>query len=147
MPEADRLPAFGQWCTSYFDHGDLTKRDLNDLSWVVASTSRVPTIYNIPPAQLKEMERYGSDAISDLPFLFHFATQLKATYSKVFYDLETLEAFPKMNLTFLAGDKSGAFGIAGLWALQDDAEKAKGERAVNFKIIPGANHFVRFAVL
>lgn len=60
------------------------------------------------------MVRYGADAISDLPFLFHFANQLKATYRKAIYDSETLKGFPEMKLTFLAGDKTCAFGIAGL---------------------------------
>ncbi|KAF8074541.1 hypothetical protein FPV67DRAFT_1559307 [Lyophyllum atratum] len=141
IPEALRLPAFGQWSTSYFDHGDLTKRDLNSLSWIVASPKRVPTIFNIPEAQLKEMERYGADAISDLPFLFHFANQLKASYRRAFYAPGTLEAFPKMKLTFLCGDKTGAFGIAGMWAVQDDEKEADGKKAVNYKVVPGINHF------
>ncbi|KAG5651396.1 hypothetical protein H0H81_008778 [Sphagnurus paluster] len=141
IPEALRLPAFGQWCTAYFDHGDLTKRDLNSLSWVLGSKRRVPTIYNIPEAQLKEMECYGPEAISDLPFLFHFAKQLEASYRKAFYDPEILEAFPKMKLTYITGDKTGAFGIAGLWALQDDEKEAGGKRPVDYRIIPGINHF------
>ncbi|KAK0460261.1 uncharacterized protein EV420DRAFT_1478776 [Desarmillaria tabescens] len=36
VPENLRLPTFGKWCTSYFDHTDIIGRDLDKLSWVCA---------------------------------------------------------------------------------------------------------------
>ncbi|KAG5651399.1 hypothetical protein H0H81_008781 [Sphagnurus paluster] len=141
IPESLRLPSFAQWSTAYFDHGDLTKRDLDSLSWVVVSTLSPPTIYNIPETQLKEMQRYGPEAIGDRDFLFSFAKQFKASYRKAFYDPEILEAFPKMKLTYITGDKTCAFGLAGLWALQDDEKEAGGKKPVDYRVIPGVNHF------
>ncbi len=56
VPENLRLPAFGQWCTSYFDHADIVGRDLDKLSWVLASPSRTPTFFN---GLYLSIQRYG----------------------------------------------------------------------------------------
>jgi hypothetical protein len=142
IPEHLRLAAFGQWVTAYFDHGDLSKRDLSTISWVLPATDRIPTIFNIPSVKLKEMECYGAEAFTDLPFLFHFENQLKSSYRKTFYDPETIKLFPKMDITILSGDRTGGFGLAALWAVQDDEKVNGGEKHIAFKIINDANHFV-----
>ncbi|KAK0460259.1 uncharacterized protein EV420DRAFT_1332722 [Desarmillaria tabescens] len=112
VPENLRLPAFGQWCTSYFDHADIVGRDLDKLSWVLASPHRVPTFFNDLPLSI---QRYGEDAATDLPFLIFFSKQILGAYRKAFFDAEV---FPGMKRAFVFGDKTGAFGIAGLWAVQ-----------------------------
>lgn len=140
VPENLRLAAFVQWCTSYFDHTDIVGRDLDKLSWVLASPSRAPTFFNGVPL---EIQRYGEDAATDLPFLFFFSKQILGAYRKAFLDSEV---FPNMRRSFVCGDKTCAFGIAGLWAVQDDSKKLRGAGAKEFhhKIIKGANHFVHW---
>ncbi|PBK63889.1 hypothetical protein ARMSODRAFT_893703 [Armillaria solidipes] len=145
MPENIRLPAFGQWCTGYFDHGDITLSSAHDhdsLSWILSSPERVPTFYNIPVDQLNTIATYGNDASTDLPFLFFFSNQLKAVYSKAFNDKDITAKFPHMKRSFLCGDKTGAFGVAGLWAVQDDQKENGTDSSVKYKLIPGANHFL-----
>jgi pimeloyl-ACP methyl ester carboxylesterase len=145
MPENLRLPAFGQWCTGYFDHGDITLSSAHDhdgLSWILSSPERVPTFYNIPVDQLNTITTYGNDASTDLPFLFFFSNQLNAVYSKAFNDKDITAKFPHMKKSFLCGDKTGAFGVAGLWAVQDDQKENGTDPSVKFKLIPGANHFL-----
>ncbi len=78
VPEYLRLTAFGQWCTFYFDHVDIVGRDLNTLSWVLASPNRTPTISNSLPVSI---QCYGEDAAMDLPFLF-FLKQILAAFRK-----------------------------------------------------------------
>ena len=141
------MPFFGQWVTAYFDHKDVEKRDLDTLSWVVPATDRAPTIFNIPPNDLEEMVTYGPDAISDLPFLFHFANQLKASYRKALYDSETFKVFPHLKITYLCANKTCAFAYAGIWALQDDEKASQGPRKFNYKWFNGGNHLVRCVFL
>ncbi|PBK62115.1 hypothetical protein ARMSODRAFT_895896 [Armillaria solidipes] len=140
MPENLRLPAFGQWCTSYFDHADIVGRDLDKLSWVLASPSRTPTFFNGMPLSI---QRYGEDAATDLPFLFFFSKQILAAYRKAFFDPGV---FPSMKRAFVCGDKTSAFCIAGLWTVQDDEKELRtaDAKAVRYRIIPGANHFVHW---
>jgi hypothetical protein len=47
-----------------------------------------------------------------------------------------------MAITFLCGDRTGSFGLAGLWAVEDDEKENGGKRPITFKMIQGANHFV-----
>ncbi|KAK0183634.1 hypothetical protein F5146DRAFT_179242 [Armillaria mellea] len=140
VPENLRLPAFGQWCTSYFDHADIVGRDLDKLSWVLASPNRTPTFFNGLPLSI---QRYGEDAATDLPFLFLFSKQILAAYRKAFFDPEV---FPGMKRAFVCGDRTCAFGIAALWAVQDDEKELRtaDAKGVKYRIIPGANHFAHW---
>ncbi|KAG6854503.1 hypothetical protein C0991_006105 [Blastosporella zonata] len=143
VPEALRLAVFGQWATSYFDHGDLTKRDIDALSWVVPSPNHVPTLFKMSDADRAEMQRYGGDGFSDLPYMIHFMSQFKASYRKAVYDPETVKIFPALKPIVLFGQKSGAFAIVGMWAVEDDQKEAHGEAsALKIKLIPDINHFV-----
>ncbi len=138
VPENLRLPAFGQWCTSYFDHANIVGRDLDKLSWVLASPSRTPTFFNGLPLSI---QRYGEEAATDLPFLFLFSKQILAAYRKALFDPRV---FPGMKRAFVCEDKTCALCIAALWAVQDDEKELRtaDAKAVRYRIIPGANHFV-----
>ncbi|KAK0224192.1 hypothetical protein IW262DRAFT_879465 [Armillaria fumosa] len=145
MPEDLRLPAFGQWCTGYFDHGNITlssAHDLDSLSWILTAPEYVPTFYKIPVEELERIARYGSDAATDLPFLFFFADQLNAVYRKAFNDEGISAILPLLKRSFLCGDKTGAFGVSGLWAVQDDQVENGTGTTVDYKLVPGGNHFM-----
>ncbi|KAG6873149.1 hypothetical protein C0995_002302 [Termitomyces sp. Mi166 len=141
IPQDLRLSAFGQWATGYFDHGDIAKRDLDALQWVLPSSNHVPTLFKIPPADRAEMECYGGDAFSDMPYMFHFSGQFKASYRKAINDPETLKIFPALRCVILAGEKSGAFAVAGMWAVEDDQKEAGGSTHLAVNLVPGINHF------
>ncbi|KAG5351270.1 hypothetical protein C0989_007164 [Termitomyces sp. Mn162] len=140
VPEGLRLGAFGQWVTGYFDHGDLAKRDLSSLSWVLPSSSPIPTFFQIPAEKFAEAARYGSDGFSDLPYMVHFMAQFKAAYRKVINDPETLNIFPSLKPVLLVGEKSGAFAIAGMWAAEDD-QKVVGGSQLKINLVTNINHF------
>jgi hypothetical protein len=140
MPENLRLPMFGQWVSSYFDNGDYSKRDLNTLAYVLPSTDKVPAIFS---PGLSHTATYGQEAGLDLPLLFFFAVQLKATFRKAFGGPETISLFPNLKTTFICADRSPSFGLAGLWAAQDDLKEGNLGNDVKFKVVKGANHFVR----
>ncbi len=142
MPENIRLPSFGQWVTSYFDHEDITQRDLDKLSWILSSPTHMPTLYRIPTDELNAMMRLGDDAGTDLPFLAAFQNQLLISCRKALFNVDVVKVFPHMKRSFLVGDKTAAFGFAGIWALQDDEKINGGTIPVVYKVIKGTNHFV-----
>ncbi|KAJ4478447.1 Alpha/Beta hydrolase protein [Lentinula aciculospora] len=143
IPEGLRFKAFAHWITSYFDHGDISKQDFDSLSYVLASPLRPPSIYNMSTAETDEMLQLDQKSTTDLPFFINLANQLKAAYRKVFFDSATAELLPKMRITFVAGTMGPAFSPAGLWAVENDEKEAKTGR-VNYKVVPGANHFVHW---
>ena len=51
MPLPVRASFFNNWITSYFTHGDLSKRDPDAIEYIVPSPTRVPAIYNMTPEQ------------------------------------------------------------------------------------------------
>ncbi|KAK0460260.1 uncharacterized protein EV420DRAFT_1641603 [Desarmillaria tabescens] len=138
VPESLRPPAFGQWYTSFFDHADI----LDKLSWILASPYRVPTFFNDLPLSI---QHYGEDAAGG-PAIFDLLEANSGAYRKAFFDAEV---FPSMKRSFVCGDKTGAFAIAALWAVQDDEKELRSANAkpVKYKIISGANHFVHICLL
>ncbi|KAF8917706.1 hypothetical protein CPB85DRAFT_1431233 [Mucidula mucida] len=94
MPENIRLPSFGQWVTSYFDHEDITQRDLDKLSWILSSPTHIPTLYRIPTDELNAMMRLGDDAGTDLPFLAAFQNQLLISCRKALFNAMSLKSSP-----------------------------------------------------
>ncbi|KAL0064765.1 hypothetical protein AAF712_008312 [Marasmius tenuissimus] len=142
VPQNKRLQLFGQWCTGYFDHGNFTLETPHDpelLEWILHTPALVPTLYNIPVDKLDKLVTYGDDASTDLPFLFFFQNEHKKALIAALTDKEIASTFPNLKRAYLTGSKAPAFGIAGMWAIQDDKELAGA--TVEFKILPGGNHF------
>ncbi|KAJ7764874.1 Alpha/Beta hydrolase protein [Mycena metata] len=140
IPASLRLEAFSQWVTAYFDHASTTDKALDSLSWVVTSPSRVPTLYGIPAVQLTAMIQLGAAASTDRPFLFFFHDQLLSAYRKAFYDASTAALFPNMKRAVLCGDKTAAFGIAGMWAVEVDHATTSPQAKVTYEMMSGTNH-------
>ncbi|KDR73326.1 hypothetical protein GALMADRAFT_142438 [Galerina marginata CBS 339.88] len=143
IPADKRLPFFVQWLTSYFDHGDLSKRDLDSLEYVVPSTSKPGSIYSMSKADQEEIICVGQETAIEGAYMVGFGTQFNANYRKALFNPATRALFPHMKITYLVGDKSGSYAIASLWVLEDDSEKA-GKNSINFKVAPGCNHFVQW---
>ncbi|KAL0581927.1 hypothetical protein V5O48_000157 [Marasmius crinis-equi] len=146
IPAASRLRAFSQWATSYFDHGDLSSRDPEQLEWVVASPSSVPTFYTFGTETLNTITTFDdATAGVDVPYTYYFQNQLSSCYRKAFFGKEIAAIFPHIRRSCLCGEKTGALGIAGFWAIQDDEKTFGGWTDVNYKLVPGINHFVHWA--
>ncbi|KAK7053255.1 hypothetical protein VNI00_003881 [Paramarasmius palmivorus] len=143
LPRESRLKAFAQWATSFFDHGDLSTRDLDQLSWVVASPNHTPTFFTFGADTLSAITTFDDSVAGvDVPYTLYLSDQLSAVYRKAFFSKEVADGFPHLKRCFLCGDKTGAFGIAGLWAVQDDERLFGGWTKIEYKLAEGINHFV-----
>jgi hypothetical protein len=86
---------------------------------------------------------FGADAQMDMPFLYFFGPQLKASYRTALHSRETAEIFPHMKTSILCGNETCGFAIAAIWAAEDDEKANPGYKPVTYKVVEGANHFVR----
>ncbi|OSD07675.1 hypothetical protein PYCCODRAFT_1357773 [Trametes coccinea BRFM310] len=142
IPEEFRGPMHAQWITSYFKHGDLSTRNLDSVSYVLPTTARVPTIYNIPEERLAEISYAPPTMGSDLLMMLYFANQLNASYKKACFDQGIRQVLPNLKVTMFAGDMSNATTYPAYWVMEDD-DKASGGGKINFKgFVKGINHFV-----
>ncbi|KAG7096830.1 hypothetical protein E1B28_004239 [Marasmius oreades] len=145
IPPNKRLQAFAQWATGYFDHDASgnkftlqTPHDPDTLEWVLHS-SKIPTYYNIPTEELTQMTVYGDEASTDLPMLFFFQNEHKKALTAVLKDPDVASTFPNLKRAYITGDKAPAFGIAGMWAIQD--EPGLMDAPIHFELVKGGNHF------
>ncbi|KAH9918264.1 Alpha/Beta hydrolase protein [Fomitopsis serialis] len=139
IPEKCHEPFFTQWITSYFDHGDLSTRDTNVLSYIVPSVSRRPTIYAMSPEDRQEFV----EEVPEGPAMFCTMAQALAMYRRACFDRDVRARLPELKVWSLTGDVTPSFSIASFWTIQDE-DKERGGGFVNYKMIPGVNHFMHW---
>lgn len=143
IQESDRDPLFTQWITSYFRHGDLSKRDLDLLTYVVPATFRAPSVFTMSDEQIAEIVYQPPASTSDMLFMIRFSEQLLASHRKAFFDKNLRQLVPRMKVWAFTGDSTASFSLPSFWALQEEDEAAGGGR-INFKIVKGVNHFMHW---
>ncbi|KAF9058902.1 hypothetical protein BDP27DRAFT_1274398 [Rhodocollybia butyracea] len=143
IPMEYRFPFWGQWLTSFFEHPESSKRDVELLNYVLPSTDKVPVIFSMSKSEIEEVV-YGDNFMRELGVVFNFGTQLKANYQKALFDKETRDIFPNMKVSYLTGEWTVSWAYASMWSVQDDAKAFNMEKFIDFKIIKGSNHFVQW---
>jgi hypothetical protein len=128
------------WLTSYFQHSGLPARDLQGLD-VVPSMTRAPSLWNISMTEAADIIEMVPCNTFDNPFLMSCHPQTNALYKAAIFDKAYKDKLPHMKSWLLVGDASLAVCISALWSVQDD-DKAHGGGNVNYKVLPGMNHFV-----
>lgn len=141
VPAELRSAFFAQWITSYFKHGDLSKRDLDKLSYIVPSTTRAPSIFGISEEQQAEIIHHPSGEGSDMSLMLLCGAELNASYKRACFDKTVRETVPHMTVTVLYGDLSAWSCFPTVWQIQDD-DAAHGGGMVKTRLVEGTNHFV-----
>ncbi|OCB85143.1 hypothetical protein A7U60_g7768 [Sanghuangporus baumii] len=140
IPADLQTPFYTRWITSYFDHGDLSTRDVDVLSYIVPSASRAPSIYNMSAQDLAELVEEGPQ---ELPAMFVTMPQANAIYNKACFNSDVKKSVPRMKISLITGDVTCSFSLNALWSIEDDDKKNAGGN-VRFEVIPGANHFMQW---
>lgn len=143
IPVADHQPAFVQWITSYFQHGNLSTRNPDVLQYVLPATFRVPSVFNMSPTQLADMTYLPPASGSDALISANVQPQLNADYENACYNTSVRSALPSMDIWELCGNTTANFGIVAFWSIQDD-DNAHGGGFVNFQWIGDVNHFIHW---
>lgn len=141
IPADVRQAAFIEWITSYFQHGDLSTRDPNVLSFYIPALFHTPSVFNMTDAQVAAMTNPATAAGSDELIILNLQPQLLISYRKALFNNTIRSFLPKMKVMEFTGDTTAEFGIVAFWSIQDD-DAAAGGGLVNFNLVPGINHFV-----
>ena len=141
IPEEARGPAFAKWVSSYYKHGDLSSRDFSKLNQREADSSKKPTTDTIPLEELFTLTDFGPAAkyetfiIDSQQFSSHF---MKRT-TKALFDPQIREDWGEHPVWFVYCEASFWQAVYAPWCLEKEDKTSE----INFKPIPGANHFVR----
>lgn len=138
----ERCPFFNHWISGYFKHGDLTKRDFNEIAYITPSTYRAPSIYSMSDEQQKRVICQSAGLGSDMLLMVCDSGQLNASYKKACFDKALRDLVPRTKIWVMKGDMSPSSPVLAYFSLQDDDETHGGEY-LHFKVINGTNHFVR----
>ncbi|EKM51921.1 uncharacterized protein PHACADRAFT_165254 [Phanerochaete carnosa HHB-10118-sp] len=139
IPPAQRASTFNSWVTAYFDHGDISKRDLDALEYVTPSPTRMPSITNMSAEQQAAIVYNGCALTSEFPLAGNCAQQVYATYQKAVFDQKTRESLLNTAIWVLCGDSGPSFSLSTLWVMEED-DKAHGGGKIQFRLLKGANH-------
>lgn len=142
VPVSAQIPMFKVWITSFFNHGDLSTRDPNVLEYFVPAFNRTPVMYNMTQADQDAIIDPSNEDTFETPFVLNSLPQLSAVYMKAYFDKGTKALLPHLKTTYVTGDTTASFGIAAMWATQDDNTKKGGD--AHFIVVPGANHFLHW---
>lgn len=139
-----RAPLFLSWCTAYFDHGDLSKHDLDAIQYIVPSVLTTPSIYSMTPEEIEETaEVLPLDAFDSIYVHLH-ADQRRGMYRRMLFDRAYRDAYyPLVKITAVTAGRPHSFELAARFSMEED-EKAHGGNNVDYwKWMHKANHMVR----
>jgi hypothetical protein len=141
IPEELRIPMFAHWVTGYFQHENLPARSLEDLSYVLPITDRVPSIFKMSVEE-KNMNVYdGKEANIDMPLMIFFIPQQLSGFQTAIFNNPLRNLLRYMKVLLLIGESSPSFAPAGLWAAEEQ-DQLHGGGFIIGKTVPGGNHFV-----
>ncbi|KAF9002893.1 hypothetical protein BDQ17DRAFT_1480913 [Cyathus striatus] len=141
-PEA-RGQVFGVWCASYWKHGDLSARDMNQLKQREPETTKTATILRMSPEELGAITDFApggkwETAVCE-PYYHDILMRLT---KKAIYSPPIRAAWNKLSVWNMYGDANTWNVIYAVWVLEDlQKESNAKEPLINFKLVEGANHF------
>jgi hypothetical protein len=143
IPEDARGPAFAKWVSSYYKHGDLSSRDFSQLKQRASEgdTSKKPTTDTMPLEELLTITdfRPGTKCETFLIDSGHFfSANIKQT-TKALFDPQIREDWGGHPVWFVYCEASVWNVHNAVWNMEKNDKASE----INFKNVPGANHFVR----
>ncbi|CCM05002.1 uncharacterized protein FIBRA_07201 [Fibroporia radiculosa] len=139
IPPETRDPMFIQWVTTYFAHGDLSKRDLANISFVIPSTTKIPSIFTMTAEEKAQI--VSPSCNSDMIFMLYLNQLFRPSYRKALFDREWRRRVPNMKVWIIAGDCAPPVSIPAVWDLETE-DAAEGGGSLNTRWIKGGSHLV-----
>ena len=140
IPKESRGPAFSKWVSGYYKHGDLSSRDFSQLNQNEFDTSKKPTTDTIPLEELLTIT-YSGPGVKCETFLGEseeFLSVFMKQTTKAFFDPQIREDWGEHPVWFVYCEASTWNVHYAAWNLEKDDKTSE----IDFKLIPGANHFV-----
>lgn len=117
LPQGLRSQALTLWVASYFDHDDLSTRDLDDGRALVHSSLNMPEPCKICPnrCRRKRFPSIGQESALDGAYFFWLRREV---WRRSPENDTTAKLFPRTKIALITGDKSTALSITGFWDMQ-----------------------------
>lgn len=140
----DRDGFFLSWSSAYFEHGDLSKRSLDEIQYIVPSLKYTPSIYTTTAAEREEMIEMQPADYFEIAYLHKHFPERKKLYRGALFDREYRNKYsPLAKITVATGELTHSFEISGHWQMEDDDKSFGGGHVDYWKWLPHANHLVR----
>ncbi|KIK52380.1 hypothetical protein GYMLUDRAFT_88741 [Collybiopsis luxurians FD-317 M1] len=143
LPPEVRGVEFGKWITGYFNHGDLSKRNFEELNERNHDASRIRTFEDLPPEELMAIVDLAPGPKCDTPLCEPpFCKVENEVVTRALFNPEVRTAWARMKIWHMICDRSIWNVITCWWILEQKVKAAKAsELAINFTTVEGANHF------
>ncbi|KAK7053745.1 AB hydrolase-1 domain-containing protein [Favolaschia claudopus] len=139
-PEA-RGPAFAKWVSSYFIHGNLSSRNIDELTYDDTDPDKSSTIETLTPEEFLGMTDFApGDRYDNIVGLPPFAAPVFEQTQKALFNEAVRDAWRGTQFWNVYGDAEPWNIIYAAWFLEDLAIKSAFQ--INFKVIHGINHFL-----
>ncbi|KAF8508156.1 hypothetical protein JB92DRAFT_3145111 [Gautieria morchelliformis] len=135
----ERLLEFVPWVSSYFAHGDLSTRNVDNLEYKVPNPDKKSVSASLSPEERNSLVDTNAAARSDFVFLA-FNTQLSNQVRKVLFDPETRSQWPNLDIWLLYCDSSPGLIIYAAWELEKLAKES--DQPMRISTITDAHHLV-----
>ncbi|KAG5729119.1 hypothetical protein E4T56_gene3183 [Termitomyces sp. T112] len=130
-----RTPAFQQWASSYYQHGDLSSHDISELRLSLSGCELLkrPTVQTMTPMEWESTASPNSRC--DSLIASSFRSVLEAQTNTFLFDSQIRKLWGKHKFWCLYGEASMWASIYASWYLE------KKSNEINFKSLYGSNHF------
>ncbi|KAF9003009.1 Alpha/Beta hydrolase protein [Cyathus striatus] len=144
IPPESRGMAFGIWATSYFKHGDLSTRDINQLVYREANISKTPSILTMSPEEFEATNDFSAgEKWEDRINLPHNINILSSQTKKALFNPFIKAAWNNLPMWHVYGTSGPWNVVYAAWVLEDwlqEVDFKQPEPLIKFKPVDGANH-------
>ncbi|KAJ7124504.1 Alpha/Beta hydrolase protein [Mycena epipterygia] len=135
-----RGPAFAKWVSSYFIHGDLSTRNVEQLTYDNKDPLKQATVETIEPSVLFSIAGFApAEKCDNTLVLPPFEGLVAKQTNKALFDPAVRSAWSNTKFWHLYGNAEPWNVIYAAWFLEG---KSTPELPINVKLIEGCNHFV-----
>ncbi|KAJ6483974.1 Alpha/Beta hydrolase protein [Mycena sanguinolenta] len=144
VPVEARGPAFAKWVSSYFMHGDLSTRNIDNLAYNNTDPNKPSTMETFKPEEFLAMTDFGpADRYDSIVCLPPFADVVSKQTNKALFDVTVREAWSGARFWNVYGTAEPWNIIYAAWVLEAQSRATHNSKlALDFKVIPGCNHFL-----
>ncbi|KAJ7235286.1 Alpha/Beta hydrolase protein [Mycena haematopus] len=141
---AARGPAFAKWVSSHFIHGDLSTRNMDNLTYNNIDPNKPSTIETLKPEEFFAMTDFSpADKYDSLLGFPPFEGLVFKQTNKALFDSTVRGAWSAAQFWTVYGSAENWSVIYGSWFLEDKSHAMNDPKlAINFRLIEGCNHFL-----
>ncbi|CAK5276249.1 unnamed protein product [Mycena citricolor] len=141
LSQTETGPFLARWLSSFFMHGDLSTRDLRNLTYSRTDPNRPPTIETIPMGGILDLTAGAkADAVIVSP---SFAAAMGKLTDKALFDTYVRGQLWKDSKFYLVTSSMDSWNsIYAGWKIEERSfAEAKPECEIAFELVEDANHF------